>query len=503
MGMGGGGTPQVQSSDPRFREVGSIGDTPVASFNPSTPQIDALVNAAQPLLLGILQDPTTVASLFSSLAGPVPGAASFDNPFSQALAGPNLTSLLFGDSAGGLFGGGTNVGGSGALGFTGGFNPFAQPQPQQFEVPPVSKGGGGGGDASDTQGSEPLDREVAVDVVARQTGGPIDPAAINLVGEAGPEAIVPPNLGGGPTGTVLPNQTAANNALGNALQGQPASTAAPGQLQGPNLPQLGGANNQQQLGFPGPGGQDVRRLGPGAIIEENPLLPGPQQQQPNDGLLGGFLQNFFGNQAGSDFLTNLFQNGLPGFGQGEGENVFQSSLEDIATGNNGQGLADALSAQLRGNAGNIFGQLGSTIPSVFNTGAGVVGGGLAQRLNNDANVAIADALLRGQGNQINAAATGLGNQSQQAQNALGLGGLASGQQGQQAGLAQGLSGQALQQQLGLGQLAQNQQQFDSQFGLQQQNQLFNQLAGPIQQMLLAALSQATPIADQPIIAPQG
>lgn len=301
----------------------------------------------------------------------------------------------------------------------------------------------------------------------RATGGPLDPNKFTLVGEAGPELITP---AAGGQQQVVPNMQTMQASSANQLQPLP------------QLPQLGGF---QTSALQGAGTGATARL-----LDQNPEM---QTFDIAKGILGGQQ-------------------------------------------NPGQGVVNALQPVFNQNLQSSLGQLRNFAPSVFNSQTGLEGGNVAQRAMNDFNLLAAQALQQGVGQQqqglgilgqlagqagngafnraLGAGSLGLqesqamtgANQAAAAGNAqnllnrqqignqynLGLGGLANDQ-------LLGLRGQDIQRQLGLTQLGQQQQQFQSNFGLAAQQQQYNQTVNPTLQLLLAALGMAQPTAYQSVV----
>ena len=187
---------------------------------------------------------------------------------------------------------------------------------------------------------------------------------------------------------------------------------------------------------------------------------------------------------------------LSGSGANPEGQVFDAAFQGLGgqlTQNPGQGVVDSLQPIFQRNLSDSLGQLRNTSPSIFNSAQVLEGTDLARRANQDFNNTSAQALLQGAGLQQGAAQTlgGLANSAGNGQFGRALG---AGQQALQ------LRGQDLGQQLGLTQLAQQQQQFLSQFGLAQQGQGFDQTINPTMQLLLSALGISQPTAFQTVAA---
>lgn len=226
--------------------------------------------------------------------------------------------------------------------------------------------------------------------------------------------------------------------------------------------------------------------GSGGFVPPPPPTGGSMPQIDfSQGPMGAFMASLLGGTAFSP-------QGAFGAGLDWSQNPFASALAQQSY---GQADLSALANQLNANTTNAMNSLRGTLPSVFNSGAGWAAGNVLQRLNADAGAQMADATLRAGQNRIQAALGGaqLYNDTGRAMTERVLG---TGQFGQ------GMTGLGLQQQLGMGQLAQNQQQFESNYGLQSQQQRWMQTVAPALQMLLAALAQATPTGYQTVVGPK-
>ncbi len=167
-----------------------------------------------------------------------------------------------------------------------------------------------------------------------------------------------------------------------------------------------------------------------------------------------------------------FQEGAanPSSGPGAIQNFLQQQAPEVQTfqqaqdllfgpngilggGNSGQAIIDALGPLFERNLSSSLAQLTNAAPSVFGSGFGQAGSGLAQSALQDFNLLSAQALQQGQQNTLGG---------------LGILGQLAGQAGQNP----------FQRLLGAGQLSQQQQQFESQFGLAQNQQQFNQAWQP-------------------------
>lgn len=361
----------------------------------------------------------------------------------------------------------------------------------------------------------------------------------------------------------LPNATASGNALqllgapaaglGGAAAAGPGGTMLPG-MGRPGVDPTGGMDfsNASRLGGPAqaPAGRDP--LGGLDMSGMQRVLSGGQQQVPGNHIAGR------DPTAGLDFSnvpmlgggSNTFSSTpLQGMGTGPAARLAEQNPEmqtfDLAKGilggqqNPGQGVVNAMQPVFQQNLQSSLGQLRNFAPSVFNSQTGLEGANIGQRALNDFNVVAAQALQQGVSQQQQGLGI-LGQLAGQAGNGafnrmLGAGqldlqrqltgaqsgllgaqtqdvGAARQQQGQQisnqynlglGGLANeqllGLRGQDIQRQLGLTQLGQQQQQFQSNYGLAAQQQQYNQTANPTLQLLLAALGMAQPTAYQTVV----
>lgn len=395
----------------------------------------------------------------------------------------------------------------------------------------------------------------------RAGGGPLDPNALTIVGEKGPELIAPAPGGG---------QQVIPNLLGGGLQPlqQPGgfqSTPMQGPGTGPSMrlseqnPEmetfelgksiLGGQQNpgqgvmqalqpvfnqnlQQGLGQlrsaapsvfgTGFAGQGVdltsRALNDFNLLAAQALQQGVSQQQQGLGILGqlagqagnnGFNRNLATAQFGEQQKLNTAQTGLMGaqagditgrLGIAQGNAPFERALMDRQAGllNSQIYASDSMipfQQALADRQANLLNQQGSALQA--ETGLAQQRFGLEQQLGLG-QLGMQQSLLPYQQNLLGAQTQDIGAARQQAgqqigqQYNLGLGSLANEQ-------LLGLRGQDIQRQLGLSQLGQQQQQFQSNYGLAAQQQQYNQTVNPTLQLLLAALGMAQPTAYQSVV----
>ena len=195
---------------------------------------------------------------------------------------------------------------------------FQQGSPQNMVGAPGVQGGFNGG------------------IQARAFGGPLDPNALTLVGERGPELITP---GSGGAQQVVP------------LGGQMNIMAPPN----------GGGSPTGMPSLPTPGGSGMASsTGPGMI--ESLLSQNPEQQT-------------------FDFSKNFLQQ--PGGILGQG-------------GNAGAGIMAALQPLFQQNLRFGINELTNSVPSVHNSGAAITGADVTSRAMNDYNVLAAQAMQQGQ-----------------------------------------------------------------------------------------------------------
>lgn len=370
-------------------------------------------------------------------------------------------------------------------------------------------------------------------------GGQIDPSQVTVVGEAGPEAILPGQdgsqqvvpiteqimqmlLSGGATGMVdggvlppphipPPPDVARQNLLDFQRSG------APG---GPVFGAGGGALPPPPTGFPGfmnPDGT-APSFGAGtfggtlANTQQNSVLGdiagGPNTQGPNPGLPQqggqGAIQNMLGNNPEQQAFGQI-QDILGGNPSGQAGQAFETGqgfIQNMLGQNPGQGVVDALQAPFERNLQFALGNLRNTAPSVFNSAQALQGTDLSRQALDDFNLLGAQALQQGVNQQVQ----GLGTLGQLGAGAsqAGLGGLgaltqAAGQAGQNPFSRLLGAGQLGLQQAGLGEQS---RQFNQQFDLAAQNQQFQQTVQPTLQLLLAAMGLAEPTALQTVVGSQ-
>jgi hypothetical protein len=311
-------------------------------------------------------------------------------------------------------------------------------------------------------------------------GGMLDPSIPTLVGEAGPELIV--------NNEVIPLQGLQTAQTGGAFMSQPAVQPPP-----PQDPMLAAMQPQQSADMgtdnaaaAGPpqmetGGADpsppidIQGVDTGTGVDPNAPNAGQFPASANQGMGTGWLQQLLQQNpeqqafnTGMDLLNNQF------FGQ-----------------NPGQGVMDALQPVFQQNLDYGLGQLSNRAPSVSNSAMRMEGQDLTQRALNDFNLMGSQAMLQGQQNQLGGLGAMQGLAGQAGMNpfnrALGAGGLAN--QGMQIGN---------QHQQAMMNLAQQQQQFQSQFGLAQNQQWFNQNVMPSLQLLMSMLPMLGPTGYQTV-----
>lgn len=392
-------------------------------------------------------------------------------------------------------------------------------------------------------------------VDAKAAGGPLNPQNITLVGEQGPEAIVPTAQGQ----QVVPLGGGGMNPMMQMLQLM--MGGARGMAQGGVLPEINPEitpiNAIVNTNFtPGPINTDPSgsgQLTPG-------LAPNPGQfsptQQPAGGAIGQTLAfnpeldafnslktalgQGWGQQANTAFNAagGLLGNtqGLMSQLQGMGSTDYLGgdltrSLSSQLQGNPGQGVVNALQPVFQQNLQNAFGQLNASSPSIFNSAQQLQGADLSRQALNDFNLTASQALMQGLGQQQNAASILgqlLGTQRNSQMNALtSAGSLGQGAAQTMGGLGQaagagdisalqtllGGAGQAGQGQFGrlmqAGQMALGQEQqaeqsrqFNQQYDLAAQQQQWQQFMGPTLQLLLAAMQMAEPTALQTVVGSQ-
>lgn len=283
----------------------------------------------------------------------------------------------------------------------------------------------------------------------RAGGGMMDPAKTTIVGEQGPEAIVPTAggqqvvpLGGGGGGMDPAAMMQMMQLMMGGAKGMAQGGILPPPITDPNQPILGGsmANTSMtpdpSIGGAGgpPGGATQPGLGnPGPGLGNPPPLGGnpgqfsPTQQPGALGQAAAFnpeLDAFnslktalgmgWGGQANTAF--NLGQ-GMLGAGGSAGDAnsmrslasgtsvtpEIQNALTGQLTSNPGQGVMNALQPVFNQNLQSAFGQLRSSAPSIFNSAQQLQGTDLARQSLNDFNLLSSQALQQGVGQQQNAA----------------------------------------------------------------------------------------------------
>lgn len=332
----------------------------------------------------------------------------------------------------------------------------------------------------------------------RAGGGPLDPRGVTVVGERGPEAIVPTAQGqqvvplgiqqmlgllmGGARGMAtggLLDETLVNSGgfdynpnigttttdidpnMGQfSASNQPAGGAI-GQTLAFN-PELDAFNSLKQALSGGWGQQANQAYNLGAgftgnLLGSDPtaadtgnlrslanigLTPqGGEQINRLSGLGGTGIDTSGLQQLGSGTASILGGNNiesLTGLGGNALSPQLVQSLMGSATGANpGQGVVDAMQPVFQQNLTNAFGQLRSSAPSIFNSAQQLQGTDLSRQALNDFNLMAAQALQTGVGQQQNAAS------------------ILSQLLGQERSLQQGALGTALQGQLSQSQLGQS------------------------------------------------
>lgn len=502
---------EAEQSAKGLNTVGQLGDSTIAQVDVRTDVMKQLEQGLLALLGPIMKGGVGgAASMFAGLTPPVPGAASFNNPFAQAASQPGIYASLFGRNP---------LGGAMQTAMLPG-GPPSQPPPRNLDVPPPVP----------RPGFDPN----SPNVTFRAAGGPLDPNAINVVGESGPEIILP-----GAQGTVIPathGSAAAPRPFGSAgltSEQLRAQMEAPGYqsptvagLNAPSTPgYVWGANGQATPGYStsfngqltsgtaqmptqqsveqfalsggaqgqAPQAQIAQPTQPAAPPAGGGMAPGPGQ--PPAPLQTGGPQMRGGSQPPPAFtpdpnapntvnpntgppapMTDL-QNGILGGGAFGAQSPFAQGLGI----NSSQQVADSLRQQLMGNVDATIARARGQVPSMYNSGSGMVIGDALQRMLNDVGAQTSQAMLQGRDQDISAGRA-------QTERVLGAG-----------QFGQGMTQLGLQEMLGLGQMAQNQQQFDSTFGLNAQNQQWQQTMQPIMQMLMSFLGLATPTGYQTVV----
>lgn len=550
MAMGGGGSDNTGAPAPAgtLHNAGKVGGFDVGQVDVRTPLMQSLEAALAPMLFTALLQPQKIAQMIGQSSGQVPGLTdwSTSNPAASMAANTsvaNTSGQQAGMSAllGSLFGmgqpmaqvgmpGGGMPGGQGGMpgGAGGGLGALPGPGGQ---LPPGAGLPSGQGQPS---AANPPPHLYTGQPVYQQQQPQQQPAA------AAPQVATQPNPRlPGATAPSAPLPTALTSVLpqGTNVSYQPGYVGGPPQPGSGQLPesQAGGTYTLDFGGLPGGGltGDALRQFE--AALEANHGLAGmglagmPVQQQPlSFHAAGGPLdpnainivgeagpEAIVGNQvtplptppqlpnAGAFQPTTLQGPGtgsaMRSLEQNPEQEVFQGAqaiLGGNAGGNAGQNAVNALQPVFQQNLQHSLTGLRNMSPSTFNTGIQGQGADVARTAMNDFNSTAAQLLLQGQG--------------QNAQNQQVLGQLASnagnGQFGRQLGLGQlagnqlaTLRGQDIQQQLALMQLAQQQQQFTSGFGLQQQQQQYAQTIAPTLQLLLAAMGMSQPTAYQTLV----
>ncbi len=397
---------------------------------------------------------------------------------------------------------------------------------------------------------------------SRAAGGPLDASAVTLVGEQGPEAIVPTAQGqqvvplGGGGGMDPATMMQMMQLLMGGAQGMAQGGILPDPITDPNQPILAPslANNSMQPD-PSIGGAGGDILGGTQGGVPNAGQFSPTQQPGALGQAAAFnpeldafnsLKNAIGTGWGSQGNTAFNMGaGMLGAGGSQGDATsmrslasgtsvtpeIQQSLTGQLNTNPGQGVMNALQPVFNQNLQSAFGQLRSSSPSIFNSAQQLQGTDLAQRSLNDFNLLASQAMQQGVGQQQNAASIlgqllgqnkqtnmqGFGQAGQLGQgNAAALGqlgqGAAQGDLGMlqtflggagQAGQGQfGRLNQAAQTGMGAQQQGEQGRQFNLQYDLAAQNQAYNQQMNPTLQLLLAAMGLSEPTGLQTVVGSQ-
>jgi len=287
----------------------------------------------------------------------------------------------------------------------------------------------------------------------RAMGGPLDPNAPTIVGEAGPELITPAAAGG--QQQVLPM----------SMMRPPKGTELPGAGGGvmPGIPQPGISGVMPNMTMMEP------QTTPGAGIYGGGMTN--MMASPNTG--GGFPSSPVQGQGTGSIQRLLEQNPeMEAFNAGK--NILFGQGGMLGSGGGGQGILNALQPVFQQNLGFGLNELANRIPSVRNSAGAIEGADLTSRAMNDFNLFAAQALQQGQQNTLG----GLGM----------LGQLAGQAGGGQFGRHMQAGQLATQRDLGMGSL-----------GLQAQQQAYNQAVNPTLQLLLAALGMATPTGYQTVV----
>ena len=240
---------------------------------------------------------------------------------------------------------------------------------------------------------------------------------------------------------------------------------AAGQQPTQQQPKVGNANLPGGSA-PSDGAQTSQNDATNVVTNQNDTTALPAPPQIGAGPDGEFAFGQANPSAGPGAIQNFLQQQAP---ESQAFNQAQKLLGGeggILSGqNSGQAIIDALQPIFDRNVQGGLTQLQNSAPSVFGSGFGQAGGDVVQRALQDFNLLGSQALQQGQQTQLGG---------------LGVLGQLAGQAGQNP----------FQRLLGAGQLAQGQQsldqqqgQFDSQFGLTQQQQQFNQAIQPLLALL--------------------
>ena len=388
----------------------------------------------------------------------------------------------------------------------------------------------------------------------RAGGGMMDPTKMTIVGEQGPEAIMPTaqgqqvvplgqGAGGGamdPTAMMQMMQLLIGGAKGMAQGG-----ILPDPLLDPNAPvwsgQMANATAQPDPGIGGAAGNPGQFSGAnqppggaiGATLSFNPELDAFNASKNALGL-GWGSQGNTAFDLGQSLLGNT-QGLMDQSRQVGGQSFVTPELQQSLTGqmnqNPGQNVMAALQPVWEQNLRGAMGQLNASAPSTYNSAQQLEGTNLARSALNDFNLLSSQAMQQGVGQQQNAASIlgqllgqnkqlnlqGVGQAGQLGQGAAQtLGGLGQGAgaldlqalqnlQGSASQAGQGQFGRMMQAgQLGQGQQGQGEQarQFNLQYDLAAQNQAYNQQMNLTLQLLLAAMGLSEPTGLQTVVGSQ-
>ena len=477
------------------RQIGEFGDFPVGQVDVRTDFMKALESAVAPMLFQILLNPGSISQGLGSLGGPVPGRQQsglgsmlFGGPTGQASGSqpapkvdakamggpldPNAMTLV-GEAGPELISPAGAGGQQQVMPLQRNRRPAMSQRASAAQTPFALLSGAGAtpspgiplGDAGipgrpiggvpvgDSNSYLPVGNFPSAGMGGlmqrprglqfRAAGGPLDPEAFTMVGEAGPEFITPAVDGATPS--VIPLEWNPVNSAANPPASDPGGSG--GLMPPPIAPPTTTPNPLPDLG-----------LGGGTIPGANPgsFPTGPQQ-----GAGTGMLERLLRQNPEMDAFNSIQQ-------------LLMGKGGILGGGNAGKGVLRALKPMYQQNLQFGLNELRNAAPSVANTGFAIQGTDLASRALNDYNLMASQALLQGQ------------------QNTLGGMGIL----GQLAGQA---GNGAFNRALGAGQLDTQRQLGFGSLDLQQQQQQWNQTTGPMIQMLLAAMGMATPTGYQTVV----